>query len=54
MIEATVIFDGCLIYCNGLTVERGSYDYYFVSNSAETVLIDYLSIEEAIKYCLEN
>ena len=53
MIEAEVIFDGNLIYCNGLVIERGSFDYYFVSNSDEEVLKDYVTIEDAVKYCKE-
>ena len=54
MIEAEAIFDGNLIYCNGLVIERGSFDYYFVSNSDEVVLKDYVTIEDAIKYCKER
>ena len=54
MIEAEVIFDGNLIYCNGLVIERGSFDYYFVSNSDEEVVKDYVTIEDAVKYCKEK
>ena len=52
MIKCEVVFDGNLIYCNGLTIEKGCFDY-FVSNSDEDVVCDYVSIEEAIKYCME-
>lgn len=52
MIKAEVVFDGDLIYCNGLIIEKGIA--YFVSNSDDDVVCDYVSLEEAIKYCLEN
>lgn len=52
MIKAEVVFDGDLIYCNGLVIEKGIT--YFVSNSNDDVVCDYVSLEEAIKYCLEN
>lgn len=52
MVKAEVIFDGDLIYFNGLIIEKGIA--YFVSNSDDVVVCDYVSLEEAVKYCLEN
>ena len=53
MIETKVVFDGDLIYCYGMTIQKGDI-YYFVENSEGCVVLDYVSLEEAIKYCLEN
>lgn len=53
MIKCEVVFDGDLIYCNGLVIERGSF-MNFVSNSDEDVVCDYATLEEAIKYCMDN
>lgn len=52
MIKAEVLFDGDLIYCNGLVIEKGLT--YFVCNSDDDVVCDYVSLEKAIKYCLDN
>ena len=53
MIEAKVIFVGDFIYCYGLTIQKGGFGY-FVENSEGYVVLDFVSLEEAIKYCLEN
>ena len=53
MIQCQVIFEGDLIYCNSLTIQNGGI-MYFVENSEGCVVLDYVSLEEAIKYCLEN
>ena len=53
MIQCQVIFEGDLIYCNSLTIQKGGI-MYFVENSEGCVVLDYVSLEEAIKYCLEN
>ena len=53
MIQCQVIFEGDLIYCKSLTIQNGGI-MYFVENSEGCVVLDYVSLEEAIKYCLEN
>lgn len=53
MVKAEVVFDDNLIYVNGLVIERGKFDYY-VTNSDEDVLLDWVSIEEAVKFCLDQ
>jgi hypothetical protein len=53
MLKSEVLFDGNLIYVNGLVIERGKFDYY-VTNSDEDVLLEWVSIEEAVKFCLEQ
>ena len=53
MIEAKVVFDGDLIYCYGLLIQQGGCGY-FVENSEGCVVLDYVSLEEAIGYCLRN
>lgn len=53
MVKAEVVFDGDLIYCNGLVIQKGPFQY-FVENSNYEIVKDYCSLEDAIKYCLEN
>ena len=53
MVKAEVIFDDNLIYVNGLVIERGKFDYY-VTNSDDIVLKDYVTIEEAVNFCLDQ
>lgn len=53
MTKAEVIFEGDLIYCNGFTIQKGSI-IHFVENSDGNIVLDYVSQEEAVKYCLEN
>lgn len=53
MTKAEVIFEGDLIYCNGFTVQKGGI-MYFVENANGDIVLDYVSQEEAVKYCLEN
>ena len=53
MIQCEVVFDGDLIYLHGLTVQKGGV-MYFVENSNGEVVLDYVSQEQAIKYCMEN
>lgn len=50
---AEVVFDDNLIYVNGLVIEKGCFNY-FVTNSDDEVLKDYVTIEEAVKFCLEQ
>ena len=53
MIKAEVVFDENVIYVNSLVIERGKFNYY-VTNSDEDVLMDWASIEEAVKFCLDQ
>lgn len=53
MIESTVVFEGDLIYCYGLTIQAGCFGY-FVENGEGDIVLDYVSLEEAVKYCLGN
>ena len=53
MIECKLIFDGDLIYCNSLIIQNGGA-FYFVENSDGCVVLDYVSLEEAVQYCLEK
>lgn len=53
MIKATVVFDDDDIYHNGRMVrmiQGVNGDYFVVDDVAET----FDTIEEAIKYCMEN
>lgn len=53
MVECEVIFDGSFIYLNSLTIERGCFEY-FITNSEGVVVKDFVTLEEAVKYCMEN
>lgn len=53
MIKCEVVFDGNLIYCNGLLIEKSCFDYA-VSNDEDEVVLDVVNLEQAIKYCMEN
>lgn len=53
MLKAEVIFEGDLIYCNGLIIQKGGI-MHFVEDSNGDIVLDYVSQEEAVKYCLDN
>lgn len=53
MIKAEVVFDGDVIYCNGFSIVKG-WVYHFIENNNGEIVEDGVSLEQAIKYCLEN
>lgn len=53
MIKAEFVIEGNVIYCNSFTVYKENFDYTVINREGDVVK-DWISLEEAIQYCLEN
>lgn len=54
MIKAEVVFDGESIFVNGRTIKIDHLDWLYHVYELEIHVDMFQSLEQAIKYCMEN